>query len=175
MQMTIQADGMFIMPRTNSPISLIDTLDVPSRRRFRSQAAGAAAGGTVLALAAVSATVAADRPAAAPADREPDPIFAKIEAHRVAERAYAAACSEQSRREQIVLDEGIGLRPFAVIVNSGLPIVVYSHPQINGLVGTVGGEAAKRAHDALDAVLARYETVMGNIENEAGEIGGCRR
>ena len=34
-----------------------------------------------------------------------DPTFALIEAHRAAENAHCAACSEYSRREQIAIDE----------------------------------------------------------------------
>src|ERR1700688_3558218 len=43
-----QADRVYSTPPTNTPISQINPVDAPSRRRFLSHAAGVAAGGTVL-------------------------------------------------------------------------------------------------------------------------------
>jgi hypothetical protein len=54
----------------------------PTRRRFLSQAAGVAAGGTVLALASLPASAAAD------------PVFALIEAHRAAAAALTITLRE---------------------------------------------------------------------------------
>jgi hypothetical protein len=67
---------------------------VSTRRRFLSQAAGVAAGGTVLALATVSATANAAAPMAALASPDVDPIFALIEEYRAAAETLTAACSE---------------------------------------------------------------------------------
>jgi hypothetical protein len=50
--------------------------------------------------------------------------FAMIEVHRAAEAAHMAACSEYSRRKQALIDEGIGLRPFTMLVSQGQPIAM---------------------------------------------------
>jgi hypothetical protein len=68
----------------------------PTRRRFLSQAAGIAAGGTALALATGS-----PRPAAAAPTSPLDPVYGLIEAHRQAQSAHIIALEEQSRLEQI--------------------------------------------------------------------------
>jgi hypothetical protein len=54
----------------------------PTRRRFLSQAAGVAAGGTVLALATVSAAADAAEPVTSLASSNVDPIYAAIERHK---------------------------------------------------------------------------------------------
>jgi hypothetical protein len=64
---------------------------VPTRRRFLSQATGVAAGGSILALAAISATADAAAPMAAVATSNVDPTFALIAKHRAEEQAYSAA------------------------------------------------------------------------------------
>ena len=69
---------------------------VSTRRRFLSQAAGAAAGGTALALAPIPPAPAAAAPAGLL-----DPVFSLIEAHRTARDAYLAALAEQNRLDQI--------------------------------------------------------------------------
>ncbi|MBR1287278.1 hypothetical protein JQ597_35010 [Bradyrhizobium sp. AUGA SZCCT0177] len=61
--MTIQADGMFSMPRTNSPISQIDPVDAPTRRRFLSHAAG---GVVLVGASTVAATAVASHGGPAP-------------------------------------------------------------------------------------------------------------
>jgi hypothetical protein len=60
-----------------------------TRRRFLSTAAGIAAGGTVLALAA------------SPASAADDPVFRLIETHRAAAAAVEAAISEKARLERL--------------------------------------------------------------------------
>jgi hypothetical protein len=123
---------------------------------------------TALAGAAAAALVA---PAASLASGGPDPIFALIETHRALAKEYAAACAEQSRREEILIDEGIGLSPFVVVVGNGRPIVAYTHPQIDAFGDIITEQVKVRGHADLDRTLARYREVFGNIENEAGEIG----
>lgn len=68
----------------------------PTRRHFLSQAAGVAAGGTVLALATIPPAPAAAAPA-----RLLDPVFSLIEAHRAASHAFTVALIEQNRLELI--------------------------------------------------------------------------
>ncbi len=65
---------------------------VSTRRRFLSQAAGVAAGGTVLALATIPPAPAADAPASAL-----DPVFALISAHRNGGAIVKAIEAEHSR------------------------------------------------------------------------------
>jgi hypothetical protein len=57
-----QADSVHSTPPTNTPISQVDAT---SRRRFLSQAAGVAAGGSIMALGAIPPIAAASAPAAA--------------------------------------------------------------------------------------------------------------
>jgi hypothetical protein len=78
------------MAQANSENSR-DAPVVQSRRRFLSQAAGVAAGGTILALAGALA---------APAGAL-DPVFALIEAHKATEAALAVACAEKERLEDL--------------------------------------------------------------------------
>jgi hypothetical protein len=68
---------------------------VSTRRRFLSQAAGVAAGGTVLALATIPPASAAAAPAGLA-----DPVFSLIEAHRTASALHSAALREQARLEE---------------------------------------------------------------------------
>jgi hypothetical protein len=74
-----KTDSVFSTPPTNTTISQ-STDGTTSRRRFLSNAAGIAAGATALALAAVPGL-------ALPID----PVFAAIDAHRVAATAYEVA------------------------------------------------------------------------------------
>jgi hypothetical protein len=115
---------------------------------------------------AIAGTAIASQPAAA-AD---DPIFTLIETHRALAKEYAAACAEQSRREDILIDEGIGLCPFVTMVWQGRPMVAHSHQQIDAY-DSISEKVRARAHAELDNTLARYHEVFGKIENDAGEIG----
>jgi hypothetical protein len=83
------------MPKANSDNST-SMPAVSTRRRFLSQAAGVAAGGTVLALATIP-------PASAVAALAglPDPVFGLIEAHRTAHAAHLVDLEEQNRLDRI--------------------------------------------------------------------------
>jgi hypothetical protein len=93
---------------------------VSTRRRFLSQAAGVAAGSTVLALTTVSATADAVAPMAALASSGVDPIFALIEDYRTAAKTADAAASEVSRREEMITQEGLGPYPVVCLVDRQL-------------------------------------------------------
>jgi hypothetical protein len=67
-----------------------------NRRRFLTNAAGVAAGGTVLALAAIPPASALAAPGTVL-----DPIFALIETHKATEAALAVACVEKERLEYL--------------------------------------------------------------------------
>jgi hypothetical protein len=88
-----KADRVHSTPPTNTPISQVDAT---SRRRFLSQAAGVAAGGTVLALATVSATADAAVPVASLTPSGIDPIYAAIERHKQAAAVWDAAVDVRS-------------------------------------------------------------------------------
>jgi hypothetical protein len=133
-----------------------------TRRRFLSHAAGVAAGGTVLALAAIPPA-----PALAAPTGLADPVFSLIEAHRTAVEAHYSAVTEQDRREAILIDEGAGLCPFVAIADGGRPIVAYSHEQIDAY-NYSSKRIKTRAHAALDAALERNAAVMG----DAGRVTG---
>jgi hypothetical protein len=68
----------------------------PTRRNFLSQAAGVAAGGTVLALTAIPPVSAAAAPAS-----PLDPVYSLIEAHRTARAAYLVALAEHTRLDRL--------------------------------------------------------------------------
>jgi hypothetical protein len=67
-----------------------------TRRHFLSQAAGVAAGGTVLTLATIPPVPAVAAPAG-PADT----VFGLIDAHRMAHAAHGSALEEQTRLDRI--------------------------------------------------------------------------
>jgi hypothetical protein len=82
-----------------------------TRRRFLSQAAGVATGGAVLALATIPPASAAAAPMAVLASCDPDPIFALVEDYRTAAKTVAAAAAEVSRREEMMIEQGLGTYP----------------------------------------------------------------
>ena len=79
-----QADSVHSTPPKNTSAN---NSTVSSRRGFLAPAAGVAATGTALALAAPPARAAAD------------PVFALIETHKGTEAALAIACTEKGRLE----------------------------------------------------------------------------
>ncbi len=157
-----QADRVFNTPPTDASSETERAAPTGlGRRAF----VAALAGGAAAAMVA---------PAASLASGEADPIFAQIEAHRALAKEHAAACTEQSRREDILIDEGIGLCPFVTMVWQGRPMVAHSHKQIDAY-DSISEKVRARAHAELDTTLACYHEVFGNIENEAGEIGDAAR
>jgi hypothetical protein len=143
---------------------------VSTRRRFLSQAAGLAGGGAALALATVSATAAAVAPMAALASSDADPIFALIEDYRTAAKTAAAAASEVSRREDMLLEQGLGTRPFISVLNpngtpSQEPTTVYTHEYIDRLLPPDRfSKRNAKAHASLDARRKRHNAIMGDSE-----------
>jgi len=99
----------------------ITTASVSSRRRFLSHAAGVAAGGTALALATVSATTDAAASLASLASSDVDPIIALIEEYRTVAKTTTAAASEHSRREGMLIEQGLGLSPFISVLDVSGP------------------------------------------------------
>jgi hypothetical protein len=73
-----------------------------------------------------------DAVAAPTAVASADPIFSLIEDYRTAVKTAAAAASEVSRREDMLIEQGLGLSPFISVLDvSGpgraQPIVAYKH------------------------------------------------
>lgn len=154
-----QANRVYSTPPLNTSVIDHEPPTDTTRRHFLTQAAGVAAGGSVLALAAIPSVAAAAAPA----------VFGLIEAHRAAARVAAAAEAEKSRREQILLDEGGSFRPFVTAINDGgAPFLVYSHKQIDQCP-TLSDQQRDRAHAGLDVAKDRYSAVLGDIENVAGD------
>ena len=144
---------------------------VSTRRRFLSQAAGAAAGGTALALAAVSATADAAAPMAALASSGVDPIFALIEDYRTAAKTVAAAASEVSRREEMLIEQGLGTYPVTCVLDATargkpMPTMVYSHEHIDRVLPPDRfGKANAKAKAALDVQIERNKAAVGDSED----------
>src|ERR1700722_2247764 len=163
-----QADSVFSTPPTNAPISQNDS---PTRRRFLSHAAGVAAGGTVLALATVSATADAAAPVAALASSDVDPIFALIEEYRTAAKTVAAAAPEVSRREDLMIEQGLGTYPVTCVLDATargkpMPIMAYSHEHIDQLLPPDRfSKANAEAKAALDVQIERNKAAVGDSED----------
>jgi hypothetical protein len=81
------------MAQADSNISILASVD-PTRRRFLSNAAGVAAGGTVLALATIPPGPAVGAPASAL-----DPVFALIAEKRAIDVAHCAVIDAQDAAE----------------------------------------------------------------------------
>ena len=163
-----QIDRVYSTPPTNTPIS--HPVDAPSRRRFLSTAASAAAGGTVLALATVSASAGSAAPVAALASGEPDPIFSLIEDYRAAAKAVTSAATDLSRREEMLIEQGLGWYPFISVLDvSGpgrpQPTMVYKHEYVDRLLPADRfSKPNAAAHAALDAQIERHKAIMGDSE-----------
>jgi hypothetical protein len=159
-----QADSVHSTPPTNSPVNT-------TRRRFLSQAAGVTVGGTLLALETVSATADAASPMAALASSDVDPIFALIEDYRAAASAVPAAAAEYSRREEMLIEQGIGLSPFISVLDvSGPggpePTTVYMHQYIDRLIPADRfSKPNADAHASLDAQIERHKAILGDSED----------
>jgi hypothetical protein len=97
-----KADRVLSTPPTNTPISQVDAT---SRRRFLTNAAGVAAGGSVLALATIPPALAANAPAGSPdpipaaIDDATDPAFAVIAEKLAADAAHDEAIDVQAEAE----------------------------------------------------------------------------
>jgi hypothetical protein len=99
---------------------------VQSRRRFLSQAAGVAAGGTVLALATTPLASAAVAPAPSV-----DPVFALIAQHRAEQQAYGAALRVQAELHETVPSEVLRGARVQWGMKDGEPYYLHSHEQID--------------------------------------------
>jgi hypothetical protein len=92
---------------------------VSTRRRFLSQAAGVAAGGTALALATVSAKADAAAPVTSVASPDVDPIFALIEDHRKFQAEFAHRYDDWDLADY---EAKHGERPIRPVVRTGVAV-----------------------------------------------------
>ena len=145
---------------------------VPTRRRFLSQGAAVAAGASALALAVIPPVSAAAAPMAAMAPSEVDPIFALIEEWRSTAKAVAAAATEVSRREDRLIEEGLGEYAVICVLDAtcrhGKPkqTMIYTHDQIDRhLPPDRFGKANADARAALDAKIEQHKEIMGDSES----------
>jgi hypothetical protein len=99
---------------------------VSTRRRFLSQAAGVAAGGTVLALATIPPALSAIAPAPSV-----DPVFALIAQHRAEQQAYGAAITAQAELYETVPSEVLRGARVQWGRKDGEPNHLHSHEQID--------------------------------------------
>jgi hypothetical protein len=142
----------------------------PTRRHFLCQTAAVAASGTVLALATVSAMADAAAPEDALASSGADPIFALIEEYRAAAKVVAAAASEVSRREDVLIEQGLGLQAFTSVLDASgprnpQPTTVYTHEHIDLLLPVDRfSKPNAAAHTSLDAQIERHKAVVGDSE-----------
>jgi hypothetical protein len=154
-----------------SQIDSQNAAGAPNRRRFLSQAAGVAAGGAALALATVSATADAAAPMAAPASSSVDPIFSLIEDYRTAAKTAAVAASELSSREEMLIEQGLGVSPFISVLDmsqfgGSRPVMVYKHECIDAHIPPDRfGELNADAHAALDAKIEQHKAILGDSED----------
>jgi hypothetical protein len=104
-----------------------------------------------------------------------DPIFSLIEEYRSTAKTLDAAVSEQSRREAILIERGLGLTPFVSILDVSItgsprPVVAYKHEYIDRYVPADRfSEPNAAAHASLDAQIERHKAILGDSEDVAWE------
>ena len=99
-----------------------------------------------------------------------DPIFALIEDYQTAAKAVAAAASEVERREEMLIEQGLGPDPFISVLDASgprnpQPTTVYTHEHIDLLLPVDRfGKPNAAAHTSLDAQIERHKAVVGDSE-----------
>jgi hypothetical protein len=118
-----------------------------------------------------SASAGAAAPMAALAPSDVDPIFSLISDYRTAAKTVAAAASELSRREEILIEHGLGAYPFISVLDAcgpGLPqpTMVYKHEYIDRLLPADRfSKPNAAAHAELDAKIEQHKATMGDSED----------
>jgi hypothetical protein len=100
-----------------------------------------------------------------------DPIFALIDGYRTAVKAVAPAAGEVSRREGMLIEQGLGRSPFISVLEmgdglyAGRPMMVYKHEYVDiHIPPDRFGKLNADAHAALDAQFDRKKAIMGDSE-----------
>jgi len=141
----------------------------PTRRRFLSQAAGVAAGGTVLALATVSATEGAAAPMVALASSGADPIFALIARHRAEQQAYGDALMHLAELHETVPSEILRGSRVQWGMNDGEPHYLYSREHIDYIMEWSPDFAS--TPEIRDRLYAALDRDANEISTKRAEYG----
>jgi hypothetical protein len=105
------------------------------------------------------------------ASSDVDPIIALIEEYRTAAKTTTAAVSEHSRREGMLIEQGLGLSPFISVLDVGgpggvRPMVVYDHGHIDRVLPPDRfSEPNATAHASLDAKVQRHNAILGDSQD----------
>ncbi len=97
-------------------------------------------------------------------------IFSLIEDYRTAAKTMAAATSEFSRREEMLIEQGWGLGPFISVLDvSGTytphPVLVYKHEYIDiHIPPDRFPEVNAAAHASLDAKFEQRKAILGTLK-----------
>jgi hypothetical protein len=105
------------------------------------------------------------------APSEVDPIFALIEDYRTAVKTLAAAASEHDRREEVLIEQGLGLSPFISVLEmrsgpyANEPVMVYKREYVDiHIPPDRFRELNADAHAAFDAKIEQHKAVVGDSE-----------
>jgi hypothetical protein len=99
-----------------------------------------------------------------------DPIFALIEEYRAAAKTFAAAASEHDRREEMLVEQGLGSDPFISVPDmsqfGGLrPVVVYKREYVDiHIPPDRFSKVNAAAHAELDAKMEQHKAILGDSE-----------
>ena len=125
-----------------------------------------------MALATVSAPAGEALPLPAVAASGVDPIFSLIEDYRAAAKVVAVAAAEVDRREELLIEEGLGQYPVICVLDAtcrrGKPeqTMIYTHDQIDRhLPPGRYSKANAEARASLDAKIEQHKGVMGDSED----------
>jgi hypothetical protein len=100
-----------------------------------------------------------------------DPIFSLIEDYRTAAKTVAAAASELSRREEMLIEHGLGMYPFTSVIDasgpgSPKPTTAYTHEHIDLLLPVDRfSKPNAEAHASFDAQTERHKAIVGDSED----------
>ena len=119
----------------------------------------------------VGALPVAAAPIAVPAPSNVDPICALIDEYRAAAKAVAAGAAEVSRREEMLLEQGLGAYAFISVLDTRgpgkpAPTMVYSHDYIDRFLPPDRfSKADAEARASLDTQIERHKAIMGDSKN----------
>jgi len=110
-------------------------------------------------------------PAISLASDATDPIFALIEKYRTAAEKVAVAASEVSRREEMLIEQGLGSKapscPVSDMSQFGRrrPVMVHKHEYVDiHIPPDRFSKVNAAAHAELDAKIEQHKAIMGDSE-----------
>jgi hypothetical protein len=107
---------------------------------------------------------------AALAPSDVDPIFSLIEDYRTAAKTVAAAASEVSRREEMLIEQGLGSSPFISVLDmsqfgGSRPVMVYKHEYVDTHIPPDRfSKLNASAHASLDGKMEQHKAILGDSE-----------